>query len=115
MRLMPAPARLWKPTLDCNDFELTTAFWAWLLDVGVIVDLEAIIVLGPAPGQPTLCLQRVDEVRSGKNRMHLDLLTDDLDGTVEEVLTRGGTRVPTTRSQTSSGPSWPTLLRARSA
>jgi hypothetical protein len=93
MCTMPAQARFWKPTLDCNDFEVTRAFRGMVArrrrDRRPRHDQSR----GPAPGQPTRCLQRVDEVRSGKNTMHLDLLTDDLDGTVEEVLKRGGTPV----------------------
>ena len=42
---------------------------------------------------PTLCLQGVDEPRVGKNRMHLDLETDDLEKLATEIQEHGGSHV----------------------
>ena len=90
---MGAPTSIWKPTLDCADIETTTAFWAWLLGVDVILDAPNIRFLGPEAGQPVLCLQQVDEPRVGKNRMHLDLIADDLEQVAAEVKQHGGSQV----------------------
>jgi catechol 2,3-dioxygenase-like lactoylglutathione lyase family enzyme len=88
------PATIWKPTLDCSDLELATAFWTWLLGVEVSVENGNFRVLAPDNGPPLLCLQQVDEPRSGKNRMHLDLIAqDDLDRVSDDVLRHGGTHV----------------------
>ena len=93
--------RIWKTTLDCNDIEVVTTFWSWLL--GLTVALDASGNAGnfrnwvPEGGDPfadaVMCFQQVDEPRSGKNRMHLDLIADDLDTAVEEVCRQGGARV----------------------
>ncbi len=40
-----------------------------------------------------LCLQRTDEPKVGKNRMHLDTVADDIDAVATEIRTRGGSCV----------------------
>ena len=89
---MGPPATIWKPTLDCADLDVTTAFWTWLLGAEVTYADPTIRFrfLGPVDGPPVLCLQEVEEPRSGKNRMHLDLLVDDLEAIVEQVKEQGG-------------------------
>jgi predicted enzyme related to lactoylglutathione lyase len=88
-----APAQIWKSTLDCNDMEGTTAFWTWLLGVEVLSDTDEFRFLGPPGGQPVMSLQRVQEPRSGKSRMHLDLLAEDLEAVVEQVEQHGGAKL----------------------
>jgi predicted enzyme related to lactoylglutathione lyase len=91
---MAAPARMWKPTLDCADVAVTSAFWGWLLGTEVSGDWPTIKFLGPPDSRATMCFQQVDEPRpSGKNRMHLDVLVDDLDGVAAQVEHRGGGRL----------------------
>ncbi len=87
------PTKIWKSTLDCADIEVTTTFWAWLLGVIVISEDGNYRNLGPTGGSPVLGLQKVAEPPSGKNRMHLDLLVEDLDTVVEEVSRHGGKRL----------------------
>lgn len=89
---MGAPAMIWKPTLDCADVEVSTSFWTWLLGVEVTLadPTNGIRFLGLAGAPPVMCLQPVKEPRSGKNRMHLDLLVDDLDAVVTQVREHGG-------------------------
>jgi Glyoxalase-like domain len=41
-------------------------------------------------------LQQVPEPRSGKNRLHFDLYTDDQEGEVERLLAIGAARRPRT-------------------
>jgi predicted enzyme related to lactoylglutathione lyase len=93
--------RIWKTTLDCNDIEVVTTFWSRLLGLPVTLDASGnagnFRNLGPEGSDPfadaVMCFQQVDEPRSGKNRMHLDLRADDLDAAVEEVCRHGGVRV----------------------
>jgi predicted enzyme related to lactoylglutathione lyase len=85
-----APATIWKATLDCVDLGVTTAFWTWVLGLDVTYENANIRFLGLPDGPPIMCLQQVEEPRSGKNRMHLDLLVDDLDEMSEQVQQRGG-------------------------
>jgi predicted enzyme related to lactoylglutathione lyase len=42
---------------------------------------------------PTLAIQHVDDPTSGKNRIHLDLVAEDLDATRDELLAAGATLV----------------------
>ena len=44
-----------------------------------------------------MSLQKVPEKRSGKNRWHVDLYTDDQGGEVERLLGIGATRHPRAR------------------
>jgi glyoxalase superfamily protein len=62
--------------------------------------------LVPADGQGIeILLQRVPEVKSGKNRLHLDLRTADLDAEVERVVALGGSRL-TSKPVTDHGWRW---------
>ena len=56
-------------------------------------------------GQPKLLLQRVTEPKAGKNRLHLDLRTPDLDAEVRRVLGLGATLL-TSEPVTEDGWSW---------
>jgi predicted enzyme related to lactoylglutathione lyase len=73
--------------------EGATAFWTWLLGVEVLSDTGELRFLGPAGGQPVMSLQRVQEPPSGKSRMHLDLLADDLELVVEQIEQHGGAKL----------------------
>jgi Glyoxalase-like domain len=41
-------------------------------------------------GGYTLALQRVPEAKAGKNRLHLDLVVEDLDAATAEIESLGG-------------------------
>lgn len=52
------------------------------------------MVLTPRHGEgPELVLQRVPEPKTAKNRMHLDIRTDQLDSTVESLVGLGARRL----------------------
>jgi predicted enzyme related to lactoylglutathione lyase len=77
-------------TIDCNDLEAMTAFWAALLDVEFQI-AEPFGFLAHTPDRKvTLWLQRVPEGRVGKNRLHLDFVVDDLETSLERVRELGG-------------------------
>jgi len=57
-------------------------------------DWPTIKFLGPPDSRGTMRFQQLDEPRpSGKNRMHLDVLVDDLDGVAAQVEHHGGGRL----------------------
>ena len=86
-------------TIDSRDPSTAAAWWAETLDWSVIQDdgNEALIAPGRKPGDvpgaiPFLFLA-VGEEKSGKNRLHLDLVPDDQTEAVERLIERGATRV----------------------
>lgn len=79
-------------TLDCSDLDRMTKFWrdaAGFVVDGVIED-RYVSLRGH---HVTLTLQRVDEPKIVKNRMHLDLLVDDLDSELRRLEELGARRL----------------------
>ncbi len=80
--------------VDCADLERAARFWAAVLgyaDAGG--DNETYRNVLPADGFGIeILLQRTDDVKDGKNRVHLDLRTRDLAAEVSRVLALGATR-----------------------
>jgi predicted enzyme related to lactoylglutathione lyase len=48
------------------------------------------VVLSPTDDGLTIAFQRVPEAKTGKNRLHLDLLVEDLDRSTAEIEQLGG-------------------------
>ncbi len=67
-------------------------FWCGLL--GVHVDTTVgegdFLILSPSVEGLIVGFQRVPEMKAGKNRVHLDLVVDDLDEATAEVEKLGG-------------------------
>jgi len=87
--------------LDCNDPVALAEFWAPALDYVSVGELGAYVALFPngRPG-PKLLLQRVAEPKAGKNRMHLDIETPDIDAEARRLEVLGATRIePETRAE----------------
>ncbi len=61
-------------TIDCSDPQSLAEFWTAALGVTVAGDYGGFVLLA---GTPALGLQKVPELRTGKNRVHLDLYTED--------------------------------------
>jgi predicted enzyme related to lactoylglutathione lyase len=80
--------------VDCADLERSARFWAAVLgyaDAGG--GGETYRSVRPADGLGAeVLLQRTDDVKRGKNRVHLDLRTRDLAAEVSRVLALGATR-----------------------
>jgi len=86
------PAKIGFLVIDAVDPQRLAQFWCGLLDVSVdstIGDGE-FLVLSPTDDGLTVGFQRVPEVKSGKNRLHLDLVVDDLDESTSEIEGLGG-------------------------
>jgi predicted enzyme related to lactoylglutathione lyase len=82
-------------TLDCNDLDRVVAFWEQVLGYATEPTVPGRYVsLTPPDGNGfTLTLQRVDETKLSKNRMHLDVLVHDLRSEVQRVEALGATRL----------------------
>jgi predicted enzyme related to lactoylglutathione lyase len=86
-------------TLDCADLDRMTRFWR---------DAVGFVVVGVIEGRyvslrghdVALTLQQVEEPKTVKNRMHLDLLVDDVELEVSRLEELGASRLtPTAREE----------------
>jgi len=86
------PASVGFLVVDTTDPDLLAPFWCSLLDVEVdatIGDGQFVVLSKTADGL-TLGFQRVPEAKATKNRLHLDLIVEDLDASAAEVESLGG-------------------------
>ena len=78
-------------TIDCCYASRVAAFWSALLGAPLRVPLDGWVRPDPlTEGGPVLNFQPVPEVKQGKTRIHLDLMTDDLDAAAVTVQRLGG-------------------------
>jgi predicted enzyme related to lactoylglutathione lyase len=80
--------------IDCSDPIAQAEFWGRLLglarDEQILGEPPHYVgLMGPA-GHPQISFQRVPEGKVVKNRIHLDITTDDLDRSASEVVSLGG-------------------------
>ena len=80
--------------LDCTDPVALAEFWAPALDYVSVGEFGSYVALFPnsRPG-PKLLLQRVNESKVAKNRMHLDIEVPDIEAEAQRLVTLGATRV----------------------
>lgn len=80
--------------LDCADPEKLAEFWGPALGYVSIGTFGSYVALFPdgRPG-PKLLLQRVEEPKSGKNRMHFDIEVPDIDAEADRLVALGATKV----------------------
>jgi predicted enzyme related to lactoylglutathione lyase len=81
--------------LDCRAPETLAAFWAAALGYERIGAAGNYFLLMPPGGRagPQLLLQQVPEPKTGKNRMHFDIHTPDIDAEATRLAALGATRV----------------------
>jgi len=80
--------------IDCADLDRAARFWAGVLgyaDAGGSSATYRSVLPADGPGVEIL-LQRTSDAKRGKNRVHLDLRTRDLDSEVSRVEALGATR-----------------------
>ena len=78
--------------IDCNDLEVATEFWSQALGTSVRFREEPYVGLEPTAEGVRVLLQRVPEPKTSKNRVHLDLWTDNLEAEVARVEGLGALR-----------------------
>jgi len=86
------PASVGYLVIDTTDPQQLAPFWCGLLGVQVeesIGDGQFIVLSKTADGL-TVGFQQVPEAKSGKNRLHLDLVVEDLDASTAEIEGLGG-------------------------
>jgi predicted enzyme related to lactoylglutathione lyase len=81
--------------LDCLDPETLMGFWQEALDYRLHYSEPSLAVLVPDDevGGPPLLLQRVPEPKAGKNRLHVDIVTEDVEVEVNRLETLGARRL----------------------
>ncbi|NOX28497.1 MAG: VOC family protein [Actinobacteria bacterium] len=75
-------------TLDCADLELVGSFWSEALDFKDVEregDWMMLRALSPRSGPRGFTLQKVPEPKQVKNRMHFDVVVDDVEVEVERL------------------------------
>jgi predicted enzyme related to lactoylglutathione lyase len=95
-------------TLDCNDLETLATFWSAALNYHrSLPGFESYVSLEPDDGQGiSLTLQRVPEPKVTKNRLHLDLLVEDVEAEVNRLEALGARRL---EDHTEFGTHWSVL------
>ncbi len=78
--------------IDSTDPGRIVPFWCGLLGVDVVMEVGEgqFVILSPTADGLTVGFQQVPETKSGKNRLHLDLVVEDLDTSTAEIEALGG-------------------------
>ena len=86
------PAKVGYLAIDTVDPNGLAPFWCGLLGVQVdtVIGDGDFLILTPTEESLTVGFQHVPETKDGKNRVHLDLVVDDLDAATAEVEELGG-------------------------
>jgi catechol 2,3-dioxygenase-like lactoylglutathione lyase family enzyme len=86
--------RIGSVVIDCNDFDTMLVFWQEAL--GYVPrdppEPDWVVLRDPNGNNVNVSLQQVPEKRLGKNRLHLDLYTDNPEAEIERLLGIGATR-----------------------
>ena len=90
--------------LDCADPDTLADFWSAALGLERIGSAgNYVLLVSPSGALPKLFLQRVEEAKATKNRMHLDIETPDVDAEATRLESLGGRRIEP-RSESNTGP-----------
>ena len=92
--------------LDCAQPKRLATIWRAALDYRDLYMDENLAVLVPKEGIASpLLLQGVPETKAGKNRMHLDIVVDDIDAEIRRLQGLGARRIDE-RPQSFGGTRW---------
>jgi predicted enzyme related to lactoylglutathione lyase len=94
--------------IDSADPQRIVPFWCGLLGVDVDTSIGdgQFVVLSPTAEGLVVGFQRVDDQKAGKNRLHLDLIVEDLDEATSEVEALGGSWVEPDNTRELEGFRW---------
>jgi predicted enzyme related to lactoylglutathione lyase len=86
--------------LDCRDPEPLAEFWSEALGYTAVGSAGNYVMLIDGDGKgPKLLLQRVPEPKPGKNRMHFDIETPEVDAEVARLEKLGAKKAEDARSE----------------
>jgi catechol 2,3-dioxygenase-like lactoylglutathione lyase family enzyme len=82
--------------IDCNEFDKMLAFWQEALHYVPKEPAKGgwVILRDPEGRSPNISLNQVSTKRRGRNRLHLDLYTDNREHEVIRLIKIGATRHP---------------------
>jgi predicted enzyme related to lactoylglutathione lyase len=80
-------------TFDCTDPEALAAWWAKVIDGTTTVVAPGEFAVVTSPGGLRLGFQKVLIPTPGKNRVHLDLHSNDKEGVADELIATGAKEV----------------------
>jgi catechol 2,3-dioxygenase-like lactoylglutathione lyase family enzyme len=82
--------------IDCNEFDKMLAFWQEALHYVPKEPAKGgwVILRDPEGRSPNISLNQVSTKRRGRNRLHLDLYTDNREREVTRLLEIGAARHP---------------------
>jgi predicted enzyme related to lactoylglutathione lyase len=86
-------SRLGTIVIDCDDIEAGSHFWAGVFGSGlkgICTDEDPYLALAEPVSGLRILLQRVPEKKNAKNRVHLDIETDDVEAEVRRIEALGG-------------------------
>jgi hypothetical protein len=97
-------------SVDCADAGQLARFWADVLgrqvNAGAAAEFAAIGVDSAATSGPLLMFHQVPEGKTVKNRLHLDLVTSEIESETDRLLGLGATRI---RDVEKDGNRWTTF------
>jgi Glyoxalase-like domain len=93
--------RIGSIVIDCREFDEMLAFWQEALHYVPREPAEDgwVVLKDPNGRDPNVSLNQVQEKSSERNRLHLDLYTEDREGEVERLLQVGAMLHPQTYDQ----------------
>ena len=87
--------RSFSVVIDCRDPVTLAGFWAPALgygDAGWPHEPYVVLIGEKGLGAPLLLLQKVDEPKIGKNRVHIDVYAEDIEVEAERLVALGAKR-----------------------
>jgi Glyoxalase-like domain len=97
-------------SVDCADAGAVARFWAEALGREIAehpTEQNAVVSVGDDPASgPRLAFHQVPEAKTAKNRLHLDLITTDVDTESTRLIGLGASRV---RDVEANGARWTTF------
>jgi Glyoxalase-like domain len=103
---------LYAVAIDCHDASTLAQFWAAALggnvDDGATAEFASIGLQDPAHNRPQWMFNQVPESKKAKNRVHVDLLSPNLDEEVERLISLEPPGSTISRNQVPPGPRSPT-------
>lgn len=80
-------------TTDCADPQSVAAWSAEAVGGKILFLVDGDFIIVAKEGQPALGFQRVPDPTPGKNRMHLDFMTSDLEAEVSRLVGLGASEI----------------------